>query len=255
MEAPQTGPGALEPLEQALGLRFRDQELLQRALAHSSFANEHPEVAPESNERLEFLGDALLGAVVAAELFQRYPQMAEGELTTARSALVRGDSLAEVARELGLGELLLLGQGEELSGGRGRTSNLSAAFEAVIGAVFLDRGYEEARRLMLRLFEGRIAGFSHNELPRDPKSRLQELVQRQGRPAPVYRIVQETGPDHAKQFVAEAHVAGQVLGRGSGRRKSDAEGEAAEVALRRLEEEMADDEAPAPLPGRRDGDG
>lgn len=229
-------PRSVSELEEALGLPFRDSGLLRLALVHSSYANEHPEVAPESNERLEFLGDALLDLVMAAELYRRYPQMAEGALTMARSALVRGETLAEMAAGLRLGELLLLGQGEENSGGRERMSNLAAAFESVVGAVFLDRGYPAARDLMLRLFEPRLEGLASGGLPRDPKSLLQEVVQRQGKPAPVYRIVEETGPDHARHFVSEVLVEDQVLGRGSGRRKGEAETDAARSALASLEE-------------------
>jgi ribonuclease-3 len=178
-----------------------------------------------------------LDAVIAAELYRRFPQMTEGGLTVARSALVRGDTLAQIAQGLSLGDQLLLGQGEEHSGGRTRASNLSAAFEAVIGAVFLDQGYEGARRAILRLFNPLLEELSPDGLPRDAKSRLQELVQRQGKPAPVYQIVQETGPDHAKRFVAEALLEDEVLGQGSGTRKVDAEEDAARAALARLQEE------------------
>ena len=225
----------LGDLERVLGFRFADQELLKLALVHSSYINEHPGSAPESNERLEFLGDALLDFVVAAELYRRYPEIPEGGLTTARSALVRGSALAETAGAMSIGELLLLGQGEERSGGRGRASNLAGAFEALLGAAYLDQGFIPARELILRILEPRLEAISRNGVVPDPKSRLQELAQRQGRPSPVYRIVQEGGPDHARRFVAEVLVEQEVLGRGSGSRKLEAEREAARAALAPLE--------------------
>ena len=240
-----------EELEAALEFRFRDGDLLRLALVHSSYANEHPDLAPESNERLEFLGDAVLDMVIAAEVYRQFPRMPEGELTSAKSALVRGDALAKVAQQLRLGERLLLGQGEENSGGRGRISSLAGAFEALVGAAFLDQGYEAARGLVLGLFEPALEGLALGGIPKDAKSRLQELVQRQGSPSPVYQIVSEAGPDHAKHFVAEVHLEGQALGRGSGRRKGEAEASAAQDALARLDEKDGDEGNP-PDSGWRD---
>lgn len=205
------------------------------ALTHSSYVNEHPEEAPASNERLEFLGDALIGYVVAARLYDDHPGMTEGDLTAARAALVRGESLAEVAAELRLGESLLLGQGEEATGGRSRASNLAGVFEAVVGAVYLDRGHETAGDLVLRLLGERLAAISPSTVPQDPKSRLQEAVQGRGEGTPAYRVVGEVGPEHARRFTAQVVLGEAVLGEGSGRRKLDAERAAAVAALASLE--------------------
>ena len=228
-------PAILAGLQAALIFEFRDLEFLELALVHSSYTNEHADLFPESNERLEFLGDAVLDSVIAAELYHRFPSMSEGELTTAKSALVRGDTLAQMAQELDLGRLLLLGQGEERHGGRGRVSNLAGALEAVLGGAFLDQGYDATCRMILRLFSPLLNRLTQGGVPTNPKSRLQEMVQRQGQASPSYRIVLETGPDHAKHFVAEALVDGQPMGRGSGQRKGEAETAAAQDALARLE--------------------
>jgi ribonuclease-3 len=224
----------LESLEQALGLRFGDRSLLRQALVHSSYVNEHPEAAIGSNQRLEFLGDALLDFVVAEEVYRRYAQMSEGELTALRAALVCGDTLARIAISLDLGRYLVLGLGEESSGGRSRPSNLAAAFEALVGAILLDQGYGAARQFVLCTLEREESRLSQVGVPKDPKSQLQELVQGQGRPSPVYRLAGELGPDHAKQFVVDVLVGEETLGTGIGPRKSEAERQAAQQALLRL---------------------
>ncbi|MBI4234457.1 MAG: ribonuclease III [Chloroflexi bacterium] len=223
-------------LEASLGLLFRDRRLLRCALVHSSYVNEHPELAEGSNERLEFLGDALLDFVVAEELFRRYPEKPEGELTALRAALVCGESLARVGDALKLGDFLCLGQGEEASGGRSRPSNLAAALESVVGAILLDQGVGAARDFVLRVLGGELERLPLLGAPKDPKSLLQELVQSRGQPSPMYRMVGEEGPDHAKQFVMEAVVEGEILGRGRGRRKAEAERAAAQAALEHLRE-------------------
>lgn len=220
------------PIEKALSLSFKEKDLLQLALIHRSFLNENPGAFSESNERLEFLGDALLGLVVAQELFRRHPEKPEGELTTLRSALVRGDTLARIANSLELGEHLLMGRGEEASGGRERQSNLACAFEALLGAVFIDQGYEAARDFVLRVMADEIS--SVETVPKSAKSVLQELVQRRGVGSPSYRVVEVGGEDHAREFTSEVTVSGEVVGRGKGRRKSEAEAEAAGQALKAL---------------------
>ena len=235
----------LGALEEQLRAPFRDRRLLEIALTHSSYVNEHPEKAPVSNERLEFLGDALIGFVVAARLFDDHPGMTEGDLTAARAAVVRGESLAEAAAELRLGESLRLGQGEEATGGRARSSNLAGAFEALLGAVYIDRGYEVAGELVLQLLGERLAAISPSSVPQDPKSRLQEAVQARGIGTPAYRIVGEEGPEHSRRFTAQAVLGGVVLGEGSGRRKLDAEREAAVAALASLDAAHLNDEAVA----------
>ena len=224
-----TVPGSLEDV---LGIEFRDAGLRRLALVHSSYLNENPGEYPESNERLEFLGDAVLGMVVAEELYSANPDWPEGRLTQARAALVQEATLAEAARDIGLGEMLRMGRGEEAGGGRERASNLSAGLEAVIGAVFLDQGYEVACEVVLRVLGERLSALSEPEMSANPKSALQEAVQAEGLPSPTYRIVHEEGADHDRLFIAEVTVGGEVAGRGEGKRKSLAEQAAAVAALR-----------------------
>ena len=224
-------------LQRALGVHFKDLDLLEQALVHPSYINELPDGQKSSAtyERLEFLGDAVLGVVVAAEVFRRSPDLSEGELTRLRSSLVRGSTLAQVARVLRLGEHLKLGRGEEASGGRERESNLAAAFEALVGAVFLDRGFETAGKFALTAMDLEIEELLTKGVPQDDKSRLQEVSQRMGKPPPQYRLVGQAGPDHARSFQIEVMVDGRVLGTGTGGRKADAEKQAAAEALMRLE--------------------
>ena len=224
-------------LEEALGSTFRDRDLLGLALVHSSYLNENPEEFSESNERLEFLGDALIGLVIAHRLYQSFPDHTEGELTALRSALVRGETLARTAESLNLGQYLLMGRGEEVSGGRDRPSNLAAAFEAVVGALLLDQDYEAASALVLRALSQELSAIGR-QLPNNPKSLLQELVQSRGSGPPSYRIVEVTGEHHARLFTAEVVVSGGVLGRGTGQRKSQAEQEAARQALKELGQDV-----------------
>lgn len=221
-------------LEEALGVRFRDAGLLQLALVHSSYLNENPGEYPESNERLEFLGDAVLGVIVAEELYSAYPTWSEGRLTQARAVVVQESALAEAARAIGLGEMLLMGKGEAVGGGRRRASNLSSGLEAVFGAVFLDQGYEPARTVVLRVLADQLAALEQPDMAANPKSLLQEAVQAEGLPSPSYSIVHEEGADHDRLFVAEVTVGGELAGRGEGKRKSLAEQEAAAEALRGL---------------------
>ena len=221
----------LQSVEDAIGVRFRDPEFLRLSLIHSSYVNEHPLDAPVSNERLEYLGDAVLGIVVAHRLYLDHPEMPEGKLTAARAAIVCGECLSEAALDLGLGDFLLLGQGEERSGGRAKPSNLAAGLEALVGAIYLDQGYAPVEAFALRILKERIDWVGVESVPRDPKSVLQESMQAQGRGTPTYRLLDETGPGHAKTFTVEVVVAGESLGQGSGHRKTDAEREAARTAL------------------------
>ena len=224
----------LDSLEESLGVSFKERSLLRLAFVHSSYLNENPDQFPQSNERLEFLGDALIGLATAEELYRRYPDRPEGELTTQRSALVQRETLARVAKSLDLGNQLLMGLGEEASGGRERPSNLEATFEALVGALFLDQGYQAARTFVLETLADELLEADQRDPPKNPKSLLQELVQGNGGDAPSYRIVEVTGEDHARQFTAEAVVSGNVVGRGTGPRKSNAEQEAARNALKAL---------------------
>jgi ribonuclease-3 len=221
------------PLEQALGIRFRDPALREAALTHRSFAFE--QAVEPTNERLEFLGDAVLGLVITDLAYRRFPNLSEGELAKLRAAVVNMGVLAEVAGELGLGEQVLLGKGEQLSGGRQKASILADAMEAVLGAVYLDHGLEEAAELIRRLFWPRMEAYGRGEGDRDYKTSLQELAAQDFGRIPEYRVA-ERGPDHQKEFTATVFLAGREFGTGTGRSKKEAEQQAAREAFTRLTE-------------------
>lgn len=225
----------MESLEKKLGYRFRDRSLLAEALSHSSYANEHRTGRLRSNERLEFLGDAVLGFVTAEYLFARHPEAPEGDLTRIRAALVCEQTLYEAAQRLDLGRYLKLGRGEEAGGGRMRTSILADAMEAVFAAVYLDGGMEEAGPLIHRCLLDVQRESVVEEKRRDYKTALQELVQRQADQVLSYRMAGEQGPDHDKTFQAEVLLNGEILGGGSGHSKKEAEQAAAKAALAALE--------------------
>jgi ribonuclease III len=216
-----------------VGLEFTDWFLLSRALTHRSYLNEHPE-ALEDNERLEFLGDAVLDFVVGAWLYNRYPEMPEGDLTRMRSALVYTEQLAAYALELGLGNVLFLGKGESRSGGRTRAALLCDTFEALIGALFLDSGIEAVQQFMGSFLEKTAIDILKNHSAEDPKSRLQEWVQSQGNASPQYVVRDICGPDHSRVFQVEVEVNGKVYGSGEGRSKQAATKDAARAALIQL---------------------
>jgi ribonuclease-3 len=221
-------------LARRLGVRFRDPAILRQALTHRSYAFEQG--TDETNERLEFLGDAVLGLVVTDLAFRRFPDLAEGELAKLRAATVNMVTLAVVARELRLGEDLLLGRGEELSGGREKTSILADSMEAVLGAVYIDRGLDRAASVIRRLFWPRMAAYVRGEGDRDHKTALQELVAHDLGGIPQYRVVAE-GPDHAREFTATVYLDGEPYGTGRGRSKKEAEQQAAREAFDRLTRE------------------
>jgi len=215
---------------------FRDPSLLARALTHRSYLNEHPELALlEDNERLEFLGDAVLDFVVGAWLYNRFPELPEGRLTSLRAALVKTDTLAKFASQVGLPEQLRLGRGEAQSGGRARLSLLCNAFEAVIGALYLDQGLEGVQAFLSQFLPGEVEGIMADERDRDAKSILQEWSQAKHGLTPRYRTVHIEGPDHARQFTIEVHIGDQVVGRGVGPSKQIAAQAAASDALTRLD--------------------
>ena len=224
----------LHQLEQRLGYQFKDQQLLRAALYHSSYANEHRTMGISSNERLEFLGDAVLGFVSADFLYRKHPDLPEGELTRIRAALVCEESLHEVAQSLRLGEFLLLGKGEESGGGRRRPSILADAVEAVLAAVYLDGGIDEARALIHRILLDKEQEQVVESRRRDCKTELQELVQRKPNQVLHYELVSESGPDHAKVFAVAVTLNGQVVGLGSGHSKKEAEQSAARAALEQM---------------------
>jgi ribonuclease-3 len=212
----------LAQLQKALGLKFKSPSLLEQALVHRSYLNEARPQGLESNERLEFLGDAVLGLVVSQQLCANFPDLDEGDLTRLKTSLIRWETLARAAERLGLGEHLLLGRGEESTGGRQRPSNLARALEAVIGAAFLDRGLDKTRALVLRCLAPDMARVETGQVALDSKSRLQQLVQSYWHETPVYRTVSASGPDHAKVFTVEVQVAGRAPGRGPRRRHNEA---------------------------------
>jgi ribonuclease-3 len=227
---------AIDRLENILGLRFQDRALLQQALVHRSFLNEQDGSSLDSYERLEFLGDAVLELVISTELYQRLSHLDEGDLTKARAALVCGESLSELAQSLSLGEFLLLGKGEEASGGRQRDSLLAAAFEAVVAAVYLDQGYEPARQFILGALAEKLELLNQQGTPpENPKSRLQEHFQGLGLPSPRYQLISAEGPDHNPVFTIEAVVEDRVVGTGQGGKKAEAERAAALNALELVE--------------------
>jgi ribonuclease III len=235
-------------LSQALGYSFRDPLRLQAALIHTSYVNERPGRGLESNERLEFLGDAVLGVVVAHRLYELRPESAEGELTVMRAWLVRQSTLARWARQVGVGPHLLLGRGEARGGGRDRPALLSRGFEALIGSIYLDGGLDAAHTVLLPFIDQDIqAGFTPQRVV-DAKSRLQHTTQARFESTPVYNVVDHTGPGHAPMFVVEVKAGPEILARGTGHSKRAAQQAAAHAALQQLNvtegyEEPQDDEA------------
>jgi ribonuclease-3 len=220
--------------QKSLGVSFRQEALLEQAFVHSSYSNENPDCALPSNERLEFLGDAVLNFVVAEGLYKEFPDSPEGELTEIRASLICRDTLADLASSLNLGDWLVLGRGEEASGGRVKVSNLANVMEALIGAFYLDQGLARTRRFILRRLRPELEEIKSGRIPRNYKALVQEFIQGQKKPTPVYRLVKASGPDHRKQFTSEILVEGEVLGRGMGKSKKTAEIQAARTAWERL---------------------
>jgi ribonuclease III len=228
-------PTSSGDLAARLGLAFDDPSLLNEALVHSSYVNEHPEDDTESNERLEFLGDAVLSLVMSEALFKRHRDEPEGVLTTRRAAVVSTTGLARIARRLGIGDALVLGQGAENSGERGRSSVLAGLFESIVAAIYLDQGLDAARRFVLEAAATELDAALPFDALKAPKSRLQERAFAISGRAPAYRIVSSEGPDHDRHFVVEVTIDGQLCGVGEGRSRREAETRAAEAALLQLE--------------------
>lgn len=223
-----------DQLQALLGCQFNAIALLQQALTHRSAAR-------SNNERLEFLGDAILGAVIAAELYRRFPAASEGRLSRLRASLVRRESLAEIARNLNLGEFLQLGAGERRSGGHRRGSILSDALEAILGALYLDQGFDACRGCILNLFASRFDTLDEVTVLKDPKTRLQEYLQAQSRPLPEYRVIEVTGEAHAQAFRVACDVAGIDACTGKGHSRRVAEQDAAAQMLQQLTSDQAHD--------------
>ena len=223
----------LEQFQETIQYRFQSPELLRQALSHSSYANEHRQEGLHDNERLEFLGDAVLELACSEFLFQQYPDMPEGEMTKLRASLVCEPTLALCARQISLPSQLFLGKGEELTGGRSRNSIVSDAMEALIGAIYADGGFENARQFIIRFV---LDDIEHKQLFHDSKTILQEIVQRDYKNSEiVYRQTGEEGPDHAKRFLVEVLIDGEMYGSGSGSTKKGAEQEAAYHAVLNLQ--------------------
>jgi ribonuclease III len=222
-------------LQDRLGIHFRNDKLLKQAFTHSSYVNEHRRKPYEDNERLEFLGDAVLELTVSNYLFEKYPMMSEGELTKLRAAIVCEPSLVVFANQLSFGEFVLLGKGEEMTGGRERPAMLADVFESFIGALYLDAGLEPVVQFLQKVVFPRIdeGAFSH---VMDFKSQLQELIQRDNCGTLQYKILQEKGPAHNREFISTVLLNGETLGTGIGKSKKEAEQRAAELALREIKQ-------------------
>ncbi|MBI2723690.1 MAG: ribonuclease III [Chloroflexi bacterium] len=224
-------------LETRLRLKFKDPSLLRQALVHTSYLNENPGIEVGSNERLEFLGDAALGVVVAEQLYKEYPDVDEGKLTELRAHLVRRDTLAQATERFDLGAFLQLGRGEDAAGGRRRPNNLARAYEALVGAIFLDGGIRSARAFIKRSLAEELDGLRNQGMPHDPKSRLQEVIQSRWQTTPSYRLLKTEGPDHARRFTVQVVVAGKPMGTGEGGSKQSAEKQAAQRTLDEIEQQ------------------
>ncbi len=229
----------LRALEENLNLEISDYSLLERALTHRSYVNENPGTALEDNERLEFLGDAVLDFVVGAYLYNRFPEVDEGELTVLRSALVKTKTLANFARQLDIGRFLRLGFGEEENGGRSRSPILCAAFEAVVGAIYLDQGLSQAQQLIEQLAGPALVKIREDSLHKDAKSEFQVWAQARYNITPHYKVIASAGPDHAKEFTVQVMVGDAAWGEGSGPSKQIAAQAAAAEALTRVSDQEA----------------
>jgi ribonuclease-3 len=226
----------LADIQQRIAYQFSNAELLERALTHKSYSNENR--VPYHNERMEFLGDAVLNLVVSEYLMKTCPDSTEGDLSRLRAAVVSEPALAAIAREIGLGSYILLGRGEEQTGGRDKGSLLANCLEALIASIYLDTGKESADAFIIRFFENIINKTCISRGSLDHKTELQELCQERLKQLPEYKVVSESGPDHQKQFEVEVWIKGQVSGRGIGRSKKEAEQRAAKEAIARLTEDV-----------------
>jgi ribonuclease-3 len=236
MEDPLGKPD-LRGLEDRLGYRFRDTVLLQQAFQHASYVNENPDEELKDNERLEFLGDAVLDLAISHLLMDRFPEVKEGVLSRFRSMIVDEQGLCSVASKLKLGDHVLLGKGEEQTKGRRKPSILANTMEALLGAIYLDAGYDRAFKVVQTIFSRSLDRIDHPEMVHDFKSRLQELTQKLNKTMPRYRLLDEKGPPHDRRFVVEIAYNGAALARGEGRSKKEAEQQAAREALLCLEAE------------------
>ncbi len=227
---------AINHLQKRLGITFQDSSLLKTALIHSSYINENPGITTPSNERLEFLGDAVLGLVIAEKLYLEPNEASEGEMSRLRAALISRETLAVLAQRIDLGNYLQLGIGEEAGIGRQKPVNLAGAFEALIAAIYIDQGLETARRFILKMFGPEMYKLADQTAAANYKSRLQEKIQAAYQITPAYQVIETSGPDHDRFFVIEVKAGDKLLGRGSGKSKKTAETAAARSALENLSE-------------------
>lgn len=223
-------------VEEKLGITFKDPKLLKTALTHRSYLNEHRGMHLENNERLEFLGDAVLELIISSELFKKYPKKPEGELTAIRSALVRTESLAQESRLLGIGEHILMSKGEEVSGGKDKDFILANLYEAVLGAIYLDQGIEVCREFVKRTVLKKLNRVIDQELFIDPKTRVQELIQAKYKVTPTYTLIKQRGPDHDRTFTVGLKVGKKLMTKGTGISKQKAEEDAARKCIEKLED-------------------
>lgn len=227
-------PELIKQFEEQLNIKFGNSLLLQRALTHKSFANENPELNLRDNERLEFLGDSVLSLVISTYIFTHFPEYPEGELARMRAVIVSEPVLAMLSREIGVGNFLLLSRGEELSGGRKRDSILADAMEALIGALYLDKGFARVQSFLVPLFKKVITDVKEGRYIQDYKTLLQELLQKDSNGTPEYIVVGESGPDHNKTFQVSVTYKNKIMGKGQGSSKKEAEQEAARSALKKM---------------------
>ncbi len=220
-----------EPFEKKLGLKFKNKDLLTQAFAHRSYLNENPSFSLNHNERLEFLGDAVLELIVTDHLYKDYPEKSEGDLTNWRAALVNAKMLTKVAEELGFNDFLLLSRGETKELGKARQYILANSFEALIGAIYLDSGYEPADKFIKKYLMANLPNIIENQLYKDSKSQFQEEVQERDGITPTYKVVKEWGPDHAKKFIVGVFLGENKVAEGEGSSKQEAEEDAARHAL------------------------
>ncbi|WP_408956528.1 ribonuclease III [Natroniella sp. ANB-PHB2] len=225
----------VDKLEQEIEVEFQNEELLKRAITHKSYSNENRERSLKNNERLEFLGDAILDLVISEYIFAEYPDHPEGELAKIRSVVVSAPVLAEKSKEINLGNYLLLGKGEEITGGRKRNSILADAFEALVGSIYLDQGLEVVREFILELLTADIMTVEAGEHIQDYKTLLQELIQQSSNSRPDYLVVKEEGPDHNKEFTVQVVFEDEVLGTGIGSSKKEAQQQAAKNAIKKIQ--------------------
>ncbi len=224
-------------LEQQIKINFKNKELLKEALTHRSYLNENPKWSAHHNERLEFLGDAVLELIVTENLFKQYPQSPEGELTSIRAALVNYQILSKIAKEIGLDKAIYLSKGEAKDSDRAKETILANAFESLIGAIYLDKGYEISAKFIVENVLKFVPEIVEKKLYKDPKSLLQEIIQEKLKITPTYEVIGETGPDHNKIFEVGVYFEGQFAGQGKGFSKQEAEIDAAKDALSKLSHE------------------